>query len=106
MLLVSERAVGTDLGKKFVLVLRADQTLEYRPVTLGASVEDLRVVDAGLGAGEVVVVSGLSHVRAGSKVNPRTVAMTAKLDGLERLASLSRETRPSAAVVASQVETP
>jgi multidrug efflux system membrane fusion protein len=106
MLLVSERAVGTDLGKKFVLVLRADQTLEYRPVTLGASVEDLRVVDAGLGSGEVVVVSGLSHVRAGSKVNPRTVAMTAKLDGLERLASLSRETRPSAAVVASQVEAP
>ena len=104
MLLVSERAVGTDLGKKFVLVLRPDQTLEYRPVTLGASVEDLRVVDAGLGAGEVVVVSGLSHVRSGSKVTPRTVAMTTKLDELERLASLSRELKPSAAVIASQAE--
>src|ERR1700722_11807225 len=31
--LIDERAVGNDLGKKFVLVLKPDSTLEYRPVT-------------------------------------------------------------------------
>jgi hypothetical protein len=28
--LIDERAVGTDLGKKFVLALKKDNTLEYR----------------------------------------------------------------------------
>jgi membrane fusion protein, multidrug efflux system len=75
-LLISERAVGTDLGKKFVLAVKPDQTLDYREVTLGASVENLRVVNAGLNADDVIVVNGLSHVRAGMKVAPSMVAMT------------------------------
>ncbi|HZP64803.1 MAG TPA: efflux RND transporter periplasmic adaptor subunit, partial [Rudaea sp.] len=32
-ILIDERAVGTDLGKKFVLALKKDNTVEYRPVT-------------------------------------------------------------------------
>ena len=35
-ILIDERAVGNDLGKKFVLVLKPDNTLEYRSVSLGA----------------------------------------------------------------------
>jgi multidrug efflux system membrane fusion protein len=87
-LLISERAVGTDLGKKFVLALKPDQTLDYREVSLGASVESLRVVNAGLSPDDVIVVNGLSHVRAGMKVAPTVVAMSPSR-GLTQLAVVS-----------------
>jgi len=75
--LIDERAVGTDLGKKFVLALKKDNTLEYRPVTLGANIDGLRVVNQGLGAGDVIVVNGLQHVRPGATVTPQRVTMAA-----------------------------
>jgi multidrug efflux system membrane fusion protein len=76
-ILIDERAVGTDLGKKFVLALKKDNTVEYRPVTLGANLDGLRVVSQGLAAGDVIVVNGLQHVRPGSPVTPQRVAMEA-----------------------------
>jgi len=79
-LLVSERAVGTDQNKKFVLVVGADSKAEYREVTLGASANGLRVVKAGLKAGERIVVNGLQRVRPGSLVQPQAVSMDAKAD--------------------------
>lgn len=83
--LVEGRAVGTDLGKKFVLVLRADETLEYREVVLGAAVGGLRLVEQGLSAGEVIVTGGHWRVRPGMKVAPKRVVMQAGAE-LERLA--------------------
>ena len=76
-ILIDERAVGTDLGKKFVLALKSDNTLEYRPVTLGANIDGLRVVSQGLAAGDVIVVNGLQHVRPGAPVTPQRVTMQA-----------------------------
>jgi membrane fusion protein, multidrug efflux system len=87
--LIDERAVGTDQGKRFVLVLGPDQTLEYRVVTLGPLLEDLRVVERGLTAGDVIVVNGLSHVRAGMKVAPTQVAMSGGRQSLVQVASLA-----------------
>lgn len=75
--LIDERAVGTDLGKKFVLALKHDDTLEYRPVMLGANIDGLRIVNQGLAAGDVIVVNGLQHARHGAKVTPTRVAMAA-----------------------------
>lgn len=77
-LLVSERAVGTDQDKKFVLVVGADNTVAYREVTLGASVNGLRVVSKGLAAGENLVVNGLQRVRPGALVAPELVPMDGK----------------------------
>jgi multidrug efflux system membrane fusion protein len=76
-LLIQDRAVGTDLDKRFVYVVAADGTIKYRTVTLGPIVDGLRVVREGLSAGEVVVVSGLQRVRPGAKVAPVLVAMDA-----------------------------
>ena len=42
--LVSERAIGTDQNKKFVMVVDDDNKAAYREVTLGAFVDGLRVV--------------------------------------------------------------
>ena len=74
-LLIQDRAVGTDLDKRFVFVLGADATVEYRAVTLGPMVDGLRVVRSGLTAGEVVVVNGLQRVRPGVKVDPESTPM-------------------------------
>ena len=78
--LINERAVGTDQSKKFVLVVGADNKASYREVTLGASVDGLRVVTSGLKAGEHIVVNGLQRVRPGGVVTPQVVAMDAKAD--------------------------
>ena len=77
-LLVSERAVGTDQDKKFVLVVGEGDKTEYRAVTLGASVDGLRTVLSGLKPGERIVVNGLQRVRPGDVVQPQTVPMNAR----------------------------
>ena len=73
--LVRDGAVGTDLDKRYVLVVTKDHTVEYRPVTLGPTVGPLRVVRSGLSAGEIVVVNGLQRVRPGMKVDPVVTTM-------------------------------
>jgi len=66
--LVDDRAVGTDQDRKFVLVLKPDSSVEYRAVTLGPTVDGLRVVKDGLTPGEDIVINGLQRVRPGMKV--------------------------------------
>ncbi|MCM5681589.1 efflux RND transporter periplasmic adaptor subunit [Schlegelella sp. S2-27] len=77
-LLINERAVGTDQDKRFVMVVGADNKAAYREVTLGPSVNGLRVVTSGLKPGERIVVSGLHRVRPGTLLAPQPVAMDAK----------------------------
>ena len=74
---VSDRAIGTDQDKKFVLVVKPDSTVEYRPIELGRLVDGYRVVAGGLKAGEKVVVNGLQRVRPGMRVNATAVPMLA-----------------------------
>jgi multidrug efflux system membrane fusion protein len=58
-------------------VVDAKDKAEYREVTLGASVEGMRVILTGLKAGERIVVNGLQRVRPGATVKPEMVAMNA-----------------------------
>jgi multidrug efflux system membrane fusion protein len=69
--LVEDRAIGTDLDRRFVFVVTADKKVESRTVTLGPLVDGLRVVRSGLKAGELVVVNGLQRVRPGVEVDAR-----------------------------------
>jgi len=75
---VSDRAIGTDQDKKFVLVVKPDSTVEYRPIELGRMVDGYRVVAGGLKASEKVVVNGLQRVRPGMRVNATAVPMLAE----------------------------
>lgn len=77
-LLINERAVGTDQSKQFVLVVAPDGTTSYREVTLGGTIDGLRVVTSGLKVGETIVVNGLQHVRPGMKVKAEPVPMDTK----------------------------
>ncbi len=84
--LIDDRAVATDLGNKYVLVLK-DRKVEYRRIVTGPLLDGLRVVEDGLGKDDVVVVNGLQHVRPGAEVNATKVAMeTRSLDAGKQLA--------------------
>lgn len=73
VLVVSDKAIGTDQDKKFVYTVNSDNIVEYREVKLGRNVGGGRVVLAGLEAGERVVVNGLQRVRPNIQVTARMV---------------------------------
>jgi multidrug efflux system membrane fusion protein len=75
--LVLDRAIGTDQDKKFVLVVKPDSTVDYRPVQIGRLIDGFRVVVSGLEPGEQIVINGLQRVRPGMKTTPTVVAMRA-----------------------------
>lgn len=74
-ILIDEKAVGTDLNNKFVLVVGAGNTVEYRPVTLGETLCELRIVKSGLQTGDDIVVSGLQRVMPGMQITPDITKM-------------------------------
>lgn len=74
-ILVRDEAIGADQGQRFVLVVDAENTLQYRAVTLGAREGDLRVVKSGLTAKDKIVVNGLFRLRPGMPVAPSLSSM-------------------------------
>ena len=85
--LVDDRAIGTDLGKRFVFVVDEQGVVQYRSVETGRLVEGLRIVENGLAAGDVVIVNGLQRVRPGVSVAQTRVAMGHDLPALANLAA-------------------
>jgi len=73
-LLISERAVGTDQNKRYVMVVGEDNKAAYREVTLGGTVEGQRIVTSGLKPGERIIVNGLQRVRPGTLVAPQVAS--------------------------------
>ncbi|MCT9809073.1 efflux RND transporter periplasmic adaptor subunit [Acidovorax sp. Be4] len=71
--LVSDQSIGTDQGRRYVLVVDKDEMTQYRPVELGPVVDGLRVIEQGLQPGERIVVKGL--VRPGMQVTPQPAAV-------------------------------
>jgi multidrug efflux system membrane fusion protein len=72
--LVSERAIGTDQSKRFVMVVGEDNKAAYREVTLGGAVNGQRIVLSGVKPGERIIVNGLQRVRPGSLVAPQVAS--------------------------------
>jgi RND family efflux transporter MFP subunit len=74
-ILIDDRAVNTDQSQKYVLVLAANNVVEYRRVKLGRIIDGLRIVREGLKSGEVIIVNGAQRVHPGITVTPQTVVM-------------------------------
>jgi len=68
--LVDERAIGSDLAGKYVLVVNDQDIVEQRPIEMGWLVDGMRVVKSGLKGDERYVVNGLQHARPGLPVKP------------------------------------
>ena len=86
-LLIKDEAVGTDLGKKFVLVIDQDNKAVYRSVDLGPKLEGLRIVRSGLQKDDRIVINGLQRVRPGAVVAPQDAPMADP----ETVATLTRQ---------------
>jgi len=76
--LVTERAIGTDQGRKYVLIVNDKNVVEYREVQLGPLADGLRSVVSGLTPEDWVIVNGIQRARPGITVTPQRVAMEPK----------------------------
>ena len=79
--LVEDRAIGTDLDKRFVYTVDAKGLVAARPVTLGPIVDGLRVVRTGVNAGDAVIVNGVQRVRPGAQVQVQRAAASSPTVG-------------------------
>jgi membrane fusion protein, multidrug efflux system len=71
-LLVSDRAIASDQGLKYVYVLDAENKVQYRRVATGPlQPDDLRVITEGLKPDDRVVGGRLAELRPGMTVRPQ-----------------------------------
>ena len=80
-LLISDRAIDTDQAQKIVYVVNKENKVVTRPIRLGARQNGLRVIEEGLTRDDLVVVTGLQHIRPGVLVEPQRVEMPGKGTG-------------------------
>lgn len=69
--LIPSAAVQRNSQNIFVYVVKQDQTVTVRSVTVGASEGEQTEVDSGVAPDEVVVTDGVDKLQEGTKVNPR-----------------------------------
>jgi membrane fusion protein, multidrug efflux system len=77
-LLLPDAAIATDQSRKIVFVVKDDNTVEAKPVTLGPLDDGLRVIREGLKAEDKVIVDGIQRARVGAKVTPHAAAAGGK----------------------------
>ncbi len=66
--LVPTQAVQTGQTGQFVYVVKADRSVELRPVTTGPALDGRIVIEQGVAAGETVVTNGQLRLVPGAKV--------------------------------------
>jgi len=67
-IVVPNESVQTGQNGSFIYVVKEDRTVESRPVTTGARVDQDMVIESGLEAGETVVTEGQLRLAPGSRV--------------------------------------
>src|SRR5919109_2443761 len=75
-LLVPDEAVGSDQSQRFVFVVNADNTVEYRAVQPGPLMHGFRVIREGLRPDDWLIVNGIQRAKAGTKVTQERRQMT------------------------------
>lgn len=72
-IIVPDRAIGTDLKNRFVLIVGENNILEYKLVELGERYGNLRAITSGLQQGDVIAVNGPARVGPGMPITPNKV---------------------------------
>jgi multidrug efflux system membrane fusion protein len=77
VILINDKAVLTDQNRKYVYVLGPDNKALRKDVELGGMSDGLRVVQAGLVAGDKVIVAGMQRIYfPGAPVAPTEIPMS------------------------------
>jgi multidrug efflux system membrane fusion protein len=71
IVIVPAAAIGRGPQGTFVYVVKPDQTVDVRPITVGPTTGTDVAVEAGLSGGDMVVVDGVERLRGGSLVQQR-----------------------------------
>ena len=67
-LVVPSQAISTSQSGQFVYVVKDDNTVESRPIVVGAAIEGESIIQEGLKAGETVVTDGQLRLVPGARV--------------------------------------
>jgi RND family efflux transporter MFP subunit len=94
-ILVSEQAMGSDQGQKYVYLVNDKNEIVYRPVKVGRLYGGLRVIEDGLSKTDKVVVIGLQRVQPGIKVEPKLAEMPSR-HGATNVTAVANPARPVA----------
>lgn len=70
-LLIPDSAILTDQSQKVVMTVDHDGTVTPKAIRPGPIYDGLRIIRAGLSAGDRVIINGLIRARPGSKVSPQ-----------------------------------
>ncbi len=70
-LLIPDEAVTAQQSDQIVYVVGKDNKVSLRKVTLGPTVDGLRVVRSGVGADDLLVIDGVQRAKVGAKVTPK-----------------------------------
>lgn len=90
-LLVSQTAIGTEQGQKYVLVVNDQSVVEKRFVATGSQQDDgLQAITEGLRPGEWIVVNGIQRCRPGRPVTPQRAEMPVLRKGAHSSPATSR----------------
>ena len=69
-ILIEERALNSDIGGKYVLIVDPNNTVHNQYVEIGKKIGDMRVIDSGINSDQRYIVSGFQFARPGAKVTP------------------------------------
>ena len=76
-LLVPTTAIGRDQAGSYVLTVGSGDVVQQKRVTLGPTIDTMRVIENGLTADDNVVVTGLQRAVPGEKVQPQVQTASA-----------------------------
>jgi multidrug efflux system membrane fusion protein len=76
--LVLDKAIGTDLGGKYVYIVKADNTIEQHMIKVAETYGEMRIVESGLSGEESYITTGMQYVKPGMSVKPMTADTTPK----------------------------
>jgi hypothetical protein len=68
--MINERAIAADQRGQYVLVVNAENKVEYRAVELGLAADGMREVISGISPDDWVVINGLQRAQPGATVKP------------------------------------
>lgn len=71
-ILAPQRAILDIQGQYFMALVDDKNTVRIRPVTLGTTVGNMRVIASGLQPGDTAIASGIQKVRDGIQVQPKS----------------------------------